>query len=322
MIESVRFENFKVLRDVELNGLQRLNVLVGPSGVGKTSVLEGLESWSLGNGPKGISVASPDLAPERRPAAGWDDFDEGVYAPSGTNVAPRVVRIAFEGSRLANPSPTSATPRMLPNGEGLAGMLAYLAGGYRDTLEELERHLRSIVNVTNRIRTFPVEIEVQETEIIKIDYDEVPRIVKRKKLAARFEVEVAGCGWVKGQDLSEGMLLTLGMLTILHQTPTPRTLLWDDFDKGLHPSAQAALVRTVRDVLASRPELQIIATSHSPYLLDNFQAEEVQVMTFTGEGQVAAARLDTHPEWLEWKGRLQTGEFWATVGEDWVGAKR
>ena len=48
----------------------------------------------------------------------------------------------------------------------------------------------------------------------------------------------------------------------------------------------------------------------------------LRLRDLTGEGQVAAARLDTHPEWLEWKGRLQTGEFWATVGEDWVGAKR
>jgi hypothetical protein len=106
VIESVRFESFKVLRDVELRGLQRLNVLVGPSGVGKTSVLEGLESWSRSEFLKEISVSSPDLRP----------FDEMWDVPSSTG--PSVVRIAFEGSHLGKPSPTSATPRMLPNGEG------------------------------------------------------------------------------------------------------------------------------------------------------------------------------------------------------------
>src|SRR5512143_2374313 len=42
MIRSVRFENFRCLREVELS-LAPLTVLVGPSGSGKTSVLEGLQ---------------------------------------------------------------------------------------------------------------------------------------------------------------------------------------------------------------------------------------------------------------------------------------
>lgn len=41
MLRAIRFHGFKSLRDVELAGLQQLNVIVGPSGVGKTSVLEG-----------------------------------------------------------------------------------------------------------------------------------------------------------------------------------------------------------------------------------------------------------------------------------------
>lgn len=43
MIESVHIEGFKSLRDVTLNGLQQLTVLVGPNGVGKSSVLQAIE---------------------------------------------------------------------------------------------------------------------------------------------------------------------------------------------------------------------------------------------------------------------------------------
>ena len=42
MIRSVRFENFRCLREFELS-LTPLTVLVGPSGSGKTSVLEGMQ---------------------------------------------------------------------------------------------------------------------------------------------------------------------------------------------------------------------------------------------------------------------------------------
>ena len=42
MIQSIRLQNFKAIRDVEV-GLERLTVFVGPNGSGKTSFLQGLE---------------------------------------------------------------------------------------------------------------------------------------------------------------------------------------------------------------------------------------------------------------------------------------
>lgn len=45
MIESVRFKNFKALRDVEIK-LERLTVLVGPNASGKTSILQCLHCLS------------------------------------------------------------------------------------------------------------------------------------------------------------------------------------------------------------------------------------------------------------------------------------
>ncbi len=42
MIHSIRLQNFKGIRDVEV-GLERLTVFVGPNGSGKTSILQGLE---------------------------------------------------------------------------------------------------------------------------------------------------------------------------------------------------------------------------------------------------------------------------------------
>ncbi len=42
MIQTLRLQNFKGIRDVEV-GLERLTVFVGPNGSGKTSLLQGLE---------------------------------------------------------------------------------------------------------------------------------------------------------------------------------------------------------------------------------------------------------------------------------------
>ena len=88
-------------------------------------------------------------------------------------------------------------------------------------------------------------------------------------------------------------------------------------DQGLHPEAQARLVTALRRLLAGRPGLQLVCTSHSPYLLDHVEPSEVQVMSWA-DGRVSAARLDLHEDWPRWQGKLQTGEFWQSVGEDWV----
>ena len=61
---------------------------------------------------------------------------------------------------------------------------------------------------------------------------------------------------------------------------SPQLVLLDDIDKALHPQAQKELVRVIRAILAQFPELQIVATSHSPYLVDEFAADEVWVRTF------------------------------------------
>lgn len=48
-LEEIRIENFRCLKQVEISGLRRLNVLSGANGAGKTSVLEAISLFSLGN---------------------------------------------------------------------------------------------------------------------------------------------------------------------------------------------------------------------------------------------------------------------------------
>nr|WP_172307631.1 ATP-binding protein [Pseudenhygromyxa sp. WMMC2535] len=225
--------------------------------------------------------------------------------------------IEFNAKQLGAPSPATATPTIAPSGAGLASLLAYFAGADRDALESIEANLREIIGITGRIRTFPDELEVEERENIRIDEQLVPRITRRKTAAHRFEIEIDGVGPIPGDLLSEGTLITLGLLAVIHHTRGPSLVLFDDIDRGLHPDAQAKLITSLRALLDARPECQLLCTSHSPYLLDNFRPQEVQVLSLEGS-EVAAARLDHHPEWPEWQGKLQTGEFWQSVGESWV----
>ena len=134
----------------------------------------------------------------------------------------------------------------------------------------------------------------------------------------RVAIEFEGVdGDVNADDISEGTLLALAILLSV-VVDGPKLILIDDLDKGLHPAAQAKLVEILRKVMESRPDLQIIATTHSPYLLDCFDPSEVRVMSLGADGSARCKKLTEHPNFAEWEGALKAGELWASVGEDWI----
>ena len=118
--------------------------------------------------------------------------------------------------------------------------------------------------------------------------------------------------------LSEGTLILLGLLTFLTEREPPRLLLIDDLDRSLHPRAQTQLIDLLRKTLDQHPDLQIVATSHSPYLIDELNDDEVWVLNLRDDGTAAAACLADHPDAERFRGVLRTGEFLSSVGEDWV----
>jgi predicted ATP-dependent endonuclease of OLD family len=95
-------------------------------------------------------------------------------------------------------------------------------------------------------------------------------------------------------------------------------LLLDDIDRGLHPRAQRALVTLLHTIQQSRPDLQIVCTTHSPFVLDLFDPADVRVMRRDPEGLAHCQELIRHPNWPKWQSTLKAGEFWSFVGEDWV----
>jgi hypothetical protein len=78
------------------------------------------------------------------------------------------------------------------------------------------------------------------------------------------------------------------------------------------------LVSLLKRLLDEEPDLQIIATTHSPYILDRLNANEVRVMALKDDGSAVCGRLEDHPKYPMWKDSMSPGEFWSHTGEDWV----
>ena len=125
---------------------------------------------------------------------------------------------------------------------------------------------------------------------------------------------------VSAEQASEGTILLLGLFTVIGGEPgPPMTVMLDDLDRALHPKAQRQLVEHLHRLLDQRPELQIIATSHSPYLVEHLAYDEVLAMTQSPtDGRSLIAPLASHPDAERWRDEMSAGEFWSSVGEDWI----
>ena len=126
---------------------------------------------------------------------------------------------------------------------------------------------------------------------------------------------------VSARTASEGTILILGLLTVLLGPTRPEILLLDDIEHGLHPLAQKQLVEVIEQILQESPDLQVLATAHSPYLLNYVRPEQVRIMAVGDDGYARCGRLTDHPKFPTWKDEMAPGEMWSLFGEKWLADK-
>lgn len=296
-----------------------------------------LSGWSV-QGRLGEESTARDLVysveqkgDDRLVTAGWRDApmqlaakptrENRLYLAEWQHKPPvRTTLLRPTLSALRSPSyAPSAVPEVESDGAGMPSVLADLAATRPDTVERVLSDLRSIIPTVRRIRAPRARVVVREP-ISDDDDSDVEHVRVRDVWGHRLELELDGVGWVPAEHLSEGTLRALAYLCALSSATdgSPFVFLADDFDAGLHPSAQAALVKTFRAIRERRPEVQFLCTTHSPFVLDAFLDEEVIVCARGADGAMRAMSLARHPEWSKWKAQLRAGEFWSSVGEDWV----
>ena len=95
-------------------------------------------------------------------------------------------------------------------------------------------------------------------------------------------------------------------------------MLIDHLERAVSPRGMSAFVAQLNEILRADPQLQIVATSDSPLLLDHLQAEQVRVHALLPDGSAAVAGLHEHPDYATLREDLLPGEFWRELGDEWV----
>jgi predicted ATPase len=131
--------------------------------------------------------------------------------------------------------------------------------------------------------------------------------------------EVAGGGVVRAEFMSDGVLLLLAFAAIANDEYSPAVLMIEEPENGIHPKQLREVLRMLYALTArKRDPIQVILTTHSPYVLDHVPASSVRVFRRdkdSGDVEVLPfAEMAPIKEMLE--GGYTPGEAWYNSDED------
>ncbi len=325
MIESVQFKNFKALRNTTLP-LDRFTLLVGPNASGKSTALQAIKAAPDPASRPYDEVVSAGLGREavvetvtnfRRP---YDQIslrsvwrygdrpfsqytstspDRSAIAVPGelTEILRRIRLYSLDAQLIAAPSQLRKGVELEHNGAGLVVVLDQLRDDHPERFEAINEAMNQWTPEFDRI-LFETPGEGQRAFLLRTSRGKHP---------------------IPAASLSQGTLLALAMLTLSYLPDPPSIVCLEEPDRGIHPR----LLRDVRDALyrLSYPEnydedrapVQVIATTHSPYLLDLYRdyPEHIVIADKTEQG-ARFERLADQPHIDEILRDSHLGDVWYT----------
>lgn len=323
MIAAVQFRNFKALRSTAVR-LAPFNLVLGPNGSGKTSLIEALlklrtlaalpatrETDSRrSDAPQIVFHFAPPFEAVRvtlgcnadelvcnQLVVDHPDSPEGESLWAG--LRPRLQSIRahlFDHYAMALPAKRSDGIELSSNGGNLAAVLA----GWQ--------------------ATHPAAFTSVEAEFVRL-MPEFSGLELKTDVAGRIELNARlkdnGHDLISADNLSQGVLYLLGILTLSFVPTPPAVVCLEEADRGMHPRS----LREVRDALyrlsypqdagMERPAAQVITTTHSPYLLDQFKEHPEEVILASKHGRAATfERLSDRGDLLELMKEAHLGDLW------------
>jgi predicted ATPase len=317
LLKSIHFENFRVLKDATLP-LSPCTLILGPNGSGKSTVFRALElagsSGQFGPGEVSLGVSSGTTA-----NVGFDiQFENELKSLTlSSGREPLVRKMAsrdpihqkmlewLRGTRAfsLNPAKIAEPARLQPvaeigsNGANLSVVLTQLQDKFPERFDALNASLSFWLPEFDRV-LFDITADGQRALMLR--------------------TKVGGYA-IKATDVSDGTLLILCIMTLSYLPEPPTLVCLEEPDRGIHPR----LLRQVHDAMIrlsdpksggdSKKPVQVIATTHSPYFLDQFR-DHPQDVVLAEKGIDGATfhRLTDMEHYQEIMDGASLGDAWYT----------
>lgn len=124
-------------------------------------------------------------------------------------------------------------------------------------------------------------------------------------------------------ELSEGVLYFLALLCIIHQPNPPKLLLLEEPERGIHPRRIKEVIGFIKQ-LAYGKDIQVIMTTHSPLVLDEFAETPESVFIFDKDEEGATSIKNLQKDVIEpenaerIKKNMEPVNYTDALGENWT----
>jgi len=307
MITHVHIQNFRSFLDAEVD-LEPFSLVVGANGSGKTNLLRFFEVVSQPTEVRGIAndaderfiIRKLNWVPHINFQEGKCRFeflmdtgesDEAVcekarvegkarFTGPVTHRINSAIVINLDSRLITSAEQVYPEPKVGATGEGTTQVLDVLKNGDREDLFD---------RIEASFKRYVPEVEKLSLRTVKEGHKQIQ--VKEKGLKEP----------TPGPELSEGTRLILALLTIIHQEKPPPIILLEDIDRGMHPRLFEYIAPLMRD-MAVQNGINILATTHNPYLVDAFQDNKKAVIIVEKKDGVSTlTTLDKRLEGLNYE---------------------
>lgn len=194
--------------------------------------------------------------------------------------------------------------RLAGNGFGLPTLLDDLLGHDRSRFDAVESQLRERFPDVQRLM-----LQQEAAYNSPVDDPEQTLTLQAGNGKQLYFVLQNGAE-IPAPQVAEGMLYVLAYLAIINLPNPPRILLVEEPENGIHPARVSQIVQLLRDVTVEHKETQVVMASHSPYLVDEMQPEEV-TWCKRENGHIVTERLDKNETVRRQQGLFELGEIWS-----------
>lgn len=322
MIAAVQFRNFKALRSTGVK-LAPFNLVLGPNGSGKTSLIQALLRLR--------TLAALPVSPEPPANGGGPRIDFAFNAPFqdiGVSLGCSADEFVCNVLTVSRPPGAAGEALWEQLRARIRSIRAYLLDHYAMAVParqadgaELTSNGGNLAEVLSRWREKqPIIFAALQAEFVRLMPEFIglelrPGTTGTVELGARLRDN--GQELIMADNLSQGTLYQLAILVLAFSPSPPAVVCLEEADRGMHPRSLRELRDTLyrlsypRDEGVERVPVQVITTTHSPYLLDQFREHPEEVILASKQGRAATfERLSDRADIMELVKEAHLGDLW------------